>query len=691
MSATTTDLGSPTNVLIVDDQAQNLVALEAVLEPLGQNLVKAHSGEEALKYLLSMDFSCILLDVQMPGMDGFETAALIKKRDKSRNIPIIFVTAISKDEEYVFRGYGVGAVDYIFKPINADVLRSKVSVFVDLSKKNERIKRQAELLRIRREKEVAELKRMGEERYRTLAESMPQIVWAADDKGVITYCNERWYLCAGLAARSTTERITDWSRILHADDVWSFLGEWEATVAARRDWEAEFRFGNPQAGYRWHLVRAVPVRGDGGEVTSWIGTSTDIDDRRKAEQALEAASRTKDEFLATLSHELRTPLNAILGWVQLIRGGNLDGNTVKRGLETIERNTKTQAQLVADLLDVSRIVSGKLHLDMQRVKIRGVVEAAIEAVRHSLEAKRQVLETRFDSGIGEVHGDPDRLQQIVWNLLSNAIKFTPPEGTVTVFVESAGQRVRIRVTDTGQGIGAEFLPYVFDRFRQADSTTTRSHGGLGLGLAIVSHLVQVHGGDVKAESGGEGQGAVFTVELPRFERAAGTPESGEWDLRPLTARMPTALAGIHVLLVEDEPDGRELVQAALERRGAEVTAVASVPEALAALGRGAPDILVSDIGLPGEDGYALVRRIRQRAPEEGGLVPAIALTAYASVQDRDRALAAGFQAHMTKPVEPAELSAAVSRLVRSSPAAPAASTTSPIATAAAAEAHTLSK
>ncbi|AUX20250.1 two-component hybrid sensor and regulator [Sorangium cellulosum] len=374
-------------------------------------------------------------------------------------------------------------------------------------------------------------------------------------------------------------------------------------------------------------------------------------------------NRAKDEFLATLSHELRTPLTAILGWARMLRQGSLKPDTQLRALEAIERNGTLQAQLVEDLLDASRIITGKLRLDVMMIDLPPVINAAIDAVRHGADAKGIELVVQLDPTAGPISGDQTRLQQVVWNLLSNAIKFTPRGGKVSIQLSRTDSAARIQVRDSGQGIAPEFLPYVFDRFRQADSTSTRPHSGLGLGLAIARHLIELHGGTVQAESAGEGKGATFTVDIPLAPRGAlaalrkldGLQGGGASELEP-------TLQGLHVLMVDDEPDARELVTTVLERKGASITAVATVDEALSAIEREKPDVILSDLGMPGEDGYSLIRRLRAQSPERGGRIPAAALTAYASAQDRTRALLAGFQSHVPKPIEASELAAVIANL-----------------------------
>ena len=389
---------------------------------------------------------------------------------------------------------------------------------------------------------------------------------------------------------------------------------------------------------------------------------------QEARKQAEEANRIKDEFLATLSHELRTPLNAILGWAQVLRTGQVDEGTTARALEAVERNARAQAQLISDLLDVSRIITGKLRLELKPVELPRIIDAALDSVRPAADAKGIRIRLALDRAVGPLVGDPDRLQQVIWNLLSNAIKFTPQGGSVEVRLGQREGQAEIAVQDTGAGIRPDFVPYVFDRFRQAESSTTRQHGGLGLGLSIVRHMVELHGGTVRVESPGEGHGATFTVRLPiRLGIEAGMEGTlAERRQRPAEEVPDLAgsqiLNGLHVLVMDDEADTRELLVTALERCGAQVTAVPSVPAALASLDRELPDVLLSDIGVPGEDGYSLIRKLRSRSAECGGNVPAAALTAYARSEDRIRALSAGFQAHLAKPIDPAELVATIAAL-----------------------------
>ena len=391
-----------------------------------------------------------------------------------------------------------------------------------------------------------------------------------------------------------------------------------------------------------------------------------VENARLYRQAREA-NRLKDEFLATLSHELRTPLTAILGWASMLMTGGFDAETTRRAVETIERNARAQRQIVEDVLDVSRIITGKLRLELRPVELRPLVQHAVETVGPAAEAKGVYLSTLLAPDVDVVSADPERLQQVLWNLLSNSVKFTPRGGRVEVELRREGAQAVLRVSDTGQGISQDFLPHVFDRFRQADMGTTRQHGGLGLGLAIVRHLVELHGGEVTAASAGLGAGATFTVRLPirpARQKGAATEHDAARPAASAEAARPASLAGTRVLLVEDEEDARGMLTALLEAEGARVTAVASAGEAWGALESAGCDVLVSDIAMPGEDGYSLIARVRERDARRGSKTPAVAITAYARDEDRARSLAAGFDAHVSKPVEPPELLSVVAACVK---------------------------
>ena len=468
--------------------------------------------------------------------------------------------------------------------------------------------------------------------------------------------------------------------ILHPDDRHPTRMAVEKAVFERQPYDVEYRTVALDGGMHWIRAKGRAYYDSQGSPTHFEGITIDVshqhlvaDEReqllvseRNARAQAENASRLKDEFLATLSHELRTPLNAILGWANLLRRQNSDGE-LGEGLAVIERNSRVQAQLIEDLLDMSRIISGKLRIDVQRVDVAEVIRASVESIRPAFEAKEIRLQMVLDTQIGAVRGDPARLQQVFWNLLSNAVKFTPKGGKIQVALERVNSHIEITVTDTGVGISPEFLPHLFEKFRQADGTTTRRHGGLGLGLAIVKNIVELHGGVVRAKSPGVDQGATFSVELPLVivhEDPAGMPRSHPRALSSGSDQIceKRMLQGVSVLVVDDEADARELVRRVLEECHAKVISASSGSEALKLLARERPDVILSDIGMPGMDGYELMRRIREFASLDGGETPAAALTAFARSDDRRRALVAGYQSHVSKPVEPEELVTVVASL-----------------------------
>jgi signal transduction histidine kinase len=575
--AAAADTHEPVQILIVDDHRDNLLALDALLSPLGHGILQAESGGAALKILLEQEVALMLLDVNMPDVDGYGVAELIRGRPANVDTPIIFITANPQSASDAFKGYSVGAVDYIFKPVSAEVLISKVNVFIDLYRRSRALRKQAEDLRLAH----AELDVHVRDRTEQLAR--------------------------------TNERL-------------------KAVIAQRRRAEAE----------RADLLRR----------------------EQEARREAERVNRMKDEFLATLSHELRTPLNAMLGWVQLLETGQLDPARVGRAVQVIKNNAFAQKQLIEDILDVSRIVNGKMALKLSAVDIRGIIDGALDTLRPAAEAKRITITTDVRAAT-ETCGDRDRLQQIVWNLLSNAIKFTPRNGQVTVRVDNPGTDLRIAVSDNGHGIAPAFLPHIFDRFSQADSSVTRAHGGLGLGMAIVRHLVELHGGTVQAESDGENRGATFTVTLPvrTYEEPAeqpppAPPQEAEREV-PWT-ELPR-LDGLAVLVVDDEIDARQIAATILLQKGAAVVEAASAQEALDHALGGRFDLIVSDLAMPSIDGYEMIRRLRQRSSR---FVPAIALSACVAPDAVATALAAGYQKHLPKPLSAAALIQSAAEVAR---------------------------
>src|ERR1051325_5709644 len=736
-----TDETEKINILMVDDSPTNLLALETILEGPDRNLVKAMSGDEALRYLLNMDVAVVLLDVYMPGIDGLETAALIRGREKSRDIPIIFLTADSMGNRHIAKGYSLGAVDYILKPVEPDILRSKVAVFVELFKKTEEIKRQAELLHEKNlELENANLARLGmliELGQQLAAERNPtrvlekfchaarDIVGAAhacvgvlnDQEPSPFFCSSNIETTVGdtnsapLADESLLATLLEERRPIRLSEADALLDAARLPISngvAARSFLGTPIFSSAQV-YGWlyladkigadefseaderlavTLATQVAVAYENARLYTEAQRHAaelqqEVQERKQAEEGrarmlkreqaaraeAEQANRTKDEFLATLSHELRTPLTAILGWSHLLRTNRLDEGNVARALETIERNARAQSQLIDDLLDVSRIITGKLRLELHPVELLPIIEAAIDSMRPAAEAKAIRFGLKLDPEASHVSGDANRLQQVVWNLFSNAVKFTPESGSVEVRLERANSHARIVVSDTGQGIDPKFLPFIFDRFRQADGSTTRKYGGLGLGLAIVRHLVELHGGTIEVRSDGVGRGATFTVGLPlrvdgrKLEAGEAEPAPAPNNNGSQALQDSPVLEGLRILIVDDEADSRDLITAVLVQCGALVKGCETASEALAAIPAWGPDLLISDIGMPVEDGYSLIKKVRESGEQQYEQIPAIALTAYASTEDRARVLEAGFQTHIAKPVEPDELLNIVANVV----------------------------
>ncbi|WP_437581470.1 PAS domain-containing protein [Sorangium sp. So ce887] len=527
---------------------------------------------------------------------------------------------------------------------------------------------------------AADAIRESEERFRNIADNSSVMIWVTRPDAYCLYVNKVWSDFTGQTQAASLG--FGWLDMIHPEDAERSANIFLAANARQEQFRLDYRLRRRDGQYRWCIDAAAPRFSPSEEFLGYVGSVIDITDRKQAEEErarlleveqaarseAERANQLKDEFLATVSHELRTPLTAILGWSQLLlRRMSGEGEDLCKGLAVIGRNARAQAQLIEDLLDMGRITSGKIRLDMQALDLHDVVGAAVSSVAPSAEAKGIRLGKNSSPAVGVTRGDPSRLQQVVCNLLSNAIKFTPEGGSVQVKVGRADNHVEITVSDTGQGIEPGFLPCVFERFRQADASTTRRHGGLGLGLSIVKHLVELHGGTVRATSAGVGKGASFTVELPLG--VAHASAEGALDGRAVNARASgdnvgelSDLSGISVLFVDDAPDTRDMVRTFVEEHKARVSLAGSGEEALRLLDLERPDVLVSDIGMLGMDGYELIRRVRALPPERGGDVPAVALTAYARNEDRAKALLAGFQTHIAKPIQPTELMAAIGLL-----------------------------
>jgi PAS domain S-box-containing protein len=625
-------------ILLADDNADMRDYVKRLLSQ--QYEVEAVSdGAAALAVARQWVPDLVLTDVMMPRLDGFGLLQALRATPQTRDVPIILLSARAGEEARV-EGLAAGADDYLTKPFSARELMARIEASLKLAQ----LRRETETIRARLENVLAGIN--------------DQFI-VLDREWRYTFVNAQVTAITGKTKEELLGRC-----------IWDLFPETINTpfdVAVRRA-VAEQTVVQVELFYPpfqlWFENRIYPFE-DG--VTIFV---SDISDRKQAEiereelfvreqaarEQAEQANRIKDEFLAVLSHELRSPLNPILGWSRLLQSSKLDEAKTKQALATIERNAKLQSELIEDLLDVSRILQGKLSLNIAPVKLTTTIKSALETVRLAAEAKSIQIETNL-AEIEPIAGDATRLQQVVWNLLSNAVKFTPVRGQIEVQLKQINHHAQITVRDTGKGIAADFLPYVFDYFRQSDSATTRQFGGLGLGLAIVQHLVELHGGTVGVESLGEGQGATFVVQLPLMLKTSKAIQAER------LIKQASDLTGITLLMVDDEPDTRELVAFVLEQQGAKVITANSAHEALLVLPQVKPDVLISDIGMPNMDGYMLIRQVRTLAPDQGGQIPAIALTAYAGDANQQQVLAAGFQKHISKPIEPEALVQTIAHLV----------------------------
>ncbi len=503
---------------------------------------------------------------------------------------------------------------------------------------------------------------------RQIVDALADVSWIFDARGQLEYANKQWYEFLGAGSKESLSAT--FSDALHPDDRVAVVGVWADALATGRPWDAQFRFRRADGAFRRCRCRVAPIHALDGGIVGWFGAATDLEAQKQSEYPAgpvlsteqwaltksEEDDRLKDEFLSILSHELRTPVNAIMGWANLLKNSGPASAEQDEALRVIERNAGLQTKIIEDLLDISRLMNGKIRLAMRDIDPAGPVKAAIDAIRPAAAAKDIRLREELHGSAGVVRGDAVRLQQVVGNLLSNAVKFTPGHGEIIISTMQAGPWIKITVRDNGQGISPEFLPHLFDRFRQQDPSTTRQHGGLGLGLAIVNQLVGMHGGNVAAASDGPGRGAAVTVALPVAMPTTGAKAAPDVDLDG------TALRGARIMVVDDHPDARTFMKRLLGAYGATVFTAGSAPEAMDLLTHEPMDILVSDISMPGEDGYSLIRHVRA-LPTPANRIAAIAVTAYAQDKDRAKALDSGFQMHLPKPIEPADLLAIIASLM----------------------------
>jgi PAS domain S-box-containing protein len=645
----------------VDDTEAGRYARSRALAQAGFRVVEATTGEEAVAVARAEDPALIVLDVNLPDISGLEVCARLRADPRTAAVPVLHLTATYANSEKWVAALDQGADAYLTEPVDPAVLVATVRALLRARAAEAEVRREAE-------------------RWQTTFDTISHGVAYLDADGTVLRANRAMADMHGV-------RPQDLVGMRPLPPIPGAGEPPEGWPLQRARHSLQREVSHVQRGDRWFEVAVDPVTRE-GVFRGAVRTVSDITERTRAEiqrkraeaerdQLLEreraarleaeAANRLKDEFLATLSHELRTPLNAIVGWAAVLRGQTVDPE-LRRAVDTIDRNARAQSQLIEDILDVSRIVTGKLTLETAPVDLVTVVGAVLESLRPSAEARQIHLNVDVEADLPELTGDAGRLQQVVWNLLSNSVKFTPVGGTVAISARVVGPEIRLEVRDTGAGIAPEFLPHVFERFRQADASTTRAHGGLGLGLAIVRHLVELHGGTVEADSPGLGAGATFRVRLP--------VRGGPTTLAPGAATQPPVLAepppprpavrldGLRVLVVDDDMDTLTLLVTVLRASGAETLAATSAPSALETFVAATPDVLVSDIGLPGQDGFSLLEAIRGLPAAAGGRVPAIALTAYARAADRDQALRTGFDLHMPKPLDPEQLVAAIANLRR---------------------------
>jgi PAS domain S-box-containing protein len=636
------------HIAVVDDNPATLYSTSRVLRAANFNVSEGINGEQALEVSFK-GIDILLLDVNLPDIHGFDVCKQLRGDPRTARLPIIYVSSTSVKEVDKAQGLDSGGDGYLTHPIEPPVLIATVNAF----------------LRARRAEEQM---RNSEAKFKAVFENALSGILLLDQH--LNYLEVNPAMCEMLS-RSREEIVGQPLSRFMPSGTSPDLQEIERALQTDGAWRGVFpllRSNGKPVHLEWYIsahtfpgVRLAVVT----DMTERLLLEAERNDllasERRARAEAERASRLKDEFLGTLSHELRTPLNTILLWTQMLQQQSNDRVSLQRGLAAIERNTKAQAQLISDLLDVSRISSGKLRLDVQPLDLVAIVKSVLEGLSPAIDAKQLKLEMWLDMRSEMISGDPARLQQVVWNLVNNAIKFTPNGGRIEVRLKRAESHLELKISDTGQGITAELLPYLFERFRQGDVSTNRTHGGLGIGLAIVKHLVEMHGGVASASSPGPGKGATFTVRLPvqasldNSLYAAANPNGGH-------IGEIARLEGVRVLFVDDDADACTAISCILNETGAVVKTALSVNAALGIIEQFKPQVLISDIGMPEQDGFELIREVRARGYSYQA-VPAIALTALARPEDRRRALLAGYQVHLAKPIDAGELSATVAALI----------------------------
>jgi PAS domain S-box-containing protein len=635
-------------ILNVDDNEIGRYAKSRILKQAGFEVIEAANGAEALRAVKEARPQLVLLDIQLPDMSGFEIARRIKGDPLTARVPVLHITATGNQEESEIGSQQSGADIFLAQPFEPQELITVVRTLIRLHTS---------------EVGLAE----SEERMRLATEGAGIATWDIDLRDNSAYWSRQFYALIGCKPEGT-ESAQLWLDLIHPEDRPAVTAAMEDARRSGTLFTQEHRIvRRSDSAERWLAPYGKVHADESGQATRFMGVVVDITSRKREEMwrdqllKLEQRARSeaenvahlKDEFLATLSHELRSPMSAILGWLHLMRTGRLTEEQHAKAIDTIERNAHLQNQLINDLLDVSRVVAGKLDLVRQAGNIEEVIEASVASVRVSAHAKEIGIDTALEP-VGAVHYDSARLQQVFVNLLSNAVKFSPMGGRVSVRARSNGDVYEIDVIDSGEGIAPDLLPHLFERFRQADGSTTRKHGGLGLGLAIARHIVELHGGSIAAESAGVGKGSTFRVRLPIATHAVVSAEAFVKEPTAASALPPergasSRLKGVRVLVTDDEASARGLMSQVLVSEGADVMTASNAKEAVAICTRWRPAVLVLDIGMPGEDGYALLSNLRGEG--QGCEAPAIAVTGYARDEDRERSLSAGFQAHMSKPYD----------------------------------------
>jgi PAS domain S-box-containing protein len=653
----------PIDILIVDDTPQNLVTLHAILDEPGLNVVTARSARDALRCLLRQDFAAILLDVNMPGMDGFEVAALIRQRPASSRTPILFLTAYP-GEAALSRAYALGAVDYILTPVQPEVLRAKVAVFADLFRKTVEVRRQAERLREAEEKlrqQAEDALRESEGRFRVLCTSAPVAIFQTDAAGHCVYVSPLWESMTGQPAHRA--RGLGWLELLGTEDVSEVLPGWLSTAEGGRCWSREQKRADLSGQTRWMHIMASAIPNEGGTATGFVGTVEDITTRKRNEEQLREADRLKDEFLAMLAHELRNPLAAISSAVTVSRTPGMEARR-DWTMEVIARQLEHLTHLIDDLLDVSRITMGKIQLRENDLDLTRVLARAIETIQPRADARGQQLSVRLAAGPLWVRGDPVRLEQVFGNLLSNAVKYNYEGGAIEVTAAAGDGEIEVRVRDSGIGIEPHMLGRIFDLFAQGTAGSDRTGAGLGIGLSLARKLTELHGGAVTARSDGPGRGSEFVVRLPvaRQPVAVSAITGGPTD--------SSEEAGLKVLVVDDNVDVLEAAALLLEASGHHVLTADRGERAVEIAIEKHPDVVLLDLGLPGMTGYDVAERLRRQYPGDAMLL--VAVSGYGQEEDRRRTAAAGFHHHLVKPVSHevlVSLLAEVGRRRRQQPAA----------------------